>query len=395
MRFSVLVSQIFSGLKKSLLILLLLFVLKCAWTVIMYESGGSIIGGENKSELLARKAFLVDRVIAKTAGTADMPSHLGAQFQGEWALVTYSMLSAALTNIAHRYPETQQQALQYSRLLIERTLAEDTRRFDTARWGEDPLDSLDGPNGHIGYLGHLNWMLSAYRYLGGTDYKDLFRDVSYALARRMKENNYKCLETYPNELRYSADNLVVVAALANYSRLNSGELDDVVQNWLKEAKIASQHTETGLLPFHYDFTCGASGDARGSGAGWNSFYLPYVDQEFADQQYDILKKHFVQRRLFTGIREYRKGVWGPGDVDSGPVIFGFSPSGTGFTIGGATHAEDRDLLSGLLFTSEFVGSTVQWNGERYYLLAPLVGEAIMLAMKTAIVWDGQLGRQNS
>ena len=45
------------------------------------------------------------------------------------------------------------------------------------------------------------------------------------------------------------------------------------------------------------------------------------------------------------------------------------------------------LLGALLDTAEIAGFTFQWNGERRYLLAPLVGDAIVLAMKTACVWD--------
>jgi hypothetical protein len=40
----------------------------------------------------------------------------------------------------------------------------------------------------------------------------------------------------------------------------------------------------------------------------------------------------------------------------------------------------------LAWTAELAGCTVQWDGRRRYLLAPLVGEAIMLAMKSATPW---------
>ena len=33
------------------------------------------------------------------------------------------------------------------------------------------------------------------------------------------------------------------------------------------------------------------------------------------------------------------------------------------------------------------GFSFQWNGQRQYLVAPLVGDAIMLAMSTVTVWD--------
>src|SRR5262249_7513469 len=91
----------------------------------------------------------------------------------------------------------------------------------------------------------------------------------------------------------------------------------------------------------------------------------------------------------AALREYSRGYDGPADVDSGPVIFGLSTSGTGFIIAGARLSRDADYLQGLLNTTEVVGSTVGKAGVRHYLLAPVVGEAILLAMKTACNWDGR------
>ena len=83
----------------------------------------------------------------------------------------------------------------------------------------------------------------------------------------------------------------------------------------------------------------------------------------------------------------RAGVEGSGDVDSGPVIFGASPAGTGFAIAGARLTHDEEFLQQMLRTSEFVGFTWSWRGRRQYLSAPLVGDAIMLAMLTVVPWE--------
>jgi hypothetical protein len=88
------------------------------------------------------------------------------------------------------------------------------------------------------------------------------------------------------------------------------------------------------------------------------------------------------------LKENSDGSW-IGDIDSGPVVFGASTSGTGFGIGCAKAAHDSEFLSEMLMTAEVVGSTIDWNGKRHYLLAPLVGEAIMLAMKSTTAWDGR------
>jgi hypothetical protein len=374
-------------LKKYALLLALLLLVKIPWALMLSEDGAQVLSGATKTELLARRDYLLERVRLQSHAVAGAPAYLDSQFQGEWALVTYSMLASALTNLGFMFPETRSESLQALEELIERVRTPEMRRFDEARWGEDPLASLDSNNGHIGYLGHLNWMLSAHVLLGGdTRYSALFSSVTNALYRRLHASPGLCLETYPGEI-YLPDNLVVFASIANFSRTQHGEYTDLASAWVQHARAALLDRELGILPFHLDQDCKPTGGVRGSGAGWNSFYLPYINEPFATEQYQRINQNLIQWRLFTGVREYPRGVFGLGDVDSGPALLGFSPSGTGFFIAGAAHAQDAALLTKLLFTSELVGSTWEWNARRRYLLAPLVGDAILLAMKTARVWD--------
>ena len=74
------------------------------------------------------------------------------------------------------------------------------------------------------------------------------------------------------------------------------------------------------------------------------------------------------------------------DIDAGPIIFNLSPSGTAFGIGSVTYFNDSRLRRKLLKTAEIAGTTVIGNAKRHYLLADiaLVGEAIMLAMRTNV-----------
>ena len=53
--------------------------------------------------------------------------------------------------------------------------------------------------------------------------------------------------------------------------------------------------------------------------------LADVSPEFAGEQYAVLRNHFVDYHWgVPGVREYSHGTDGPGDVDSGPLIIGFS-----------------------------------------------------------------------
>lgn len=94
--------------------------------------------------------------------------------------------------------------------------------------------------------------------------------------------------------------------------------------------------------------------------------------------FDPGKRFVVETPLgLSAFREYPRGVDGRGDVDSGPLVLGLSPSATGFALAGA----DPALRRGLLHTAELVGCTVPWNG-RHFLFGPLVGDAAVLAART-------------
>ena len=69
-----------------------------------------------------------------------------------------------------------------------------------------------------------------------------------------------------------------------------------------------------------------------------------------------------------------------------------APLSAGFAIAAARRLGDETWLSGLLATAEWMGFSVQWNGQRRYLLSPLVGDAIVLAAKTSRGWDGRYGK---
>ena len=377
--------------RRRILILLLLGAIflsaKLLWTAHYRVTGTAVLNHTDREDLLKRRAYILDR-LSRAVNPQDMPASLGAQFQGEWALVTYSMSALALTNIAQFLPETAAESRKVVRRLLRAVLRKEIRAFDSALWGEDPLSNLEHLRGHVGYLGHLNMVLAACHYLeGGAECTRQFRNVSKALSRALERTLFLNAETYPGEI-YIPDNAVVVGSVGLYNQAFPDERVPLVEHWIEKVQRDYLDSTTGLLVFDI----GANGKplqgSRGSGAAWNIFFLSYADLEFAKSQYHLLRRH-LRKKLFpgvTGVLEWPDGRWGPGDVDSGPVIFGLSPSGSGFSIAGAVLAQDRQFLSELLFTAELVGSTVETKERRHYLLAPLVGDAIILAMRTVTSW---------
>jgi hypothetical protein len=369
-----------------LLLAMALVLAKAAWFLALRTRAASALAGEDRGDLLARRDYLLARIETGFAQQSWTPSD--QLFRGEWTFGTLAMTATALTNLSFLFPDTRAFAVARLPALIERTMSASVRAFDRDQWDEDPLDSLDGPNGHIGYLGHLNLMLGGYRLIGGDDrYEGLHARLSEALARRMDAAPAAHIQTYPGEI-YSSDNATVAASIAVRDLVAGSDHRRSLRRFLDfSARLVDPRT--GLTVFSLDRSGRPSQGSRGCGAGWSAFYLPFVEQEFAAAQWSRLREAMVEWPLpgFAGVREHPRGVEGRGDVDSGPLLLGISPSATGFAIASARRHGDRALLDGLLATAELAGFTVQSGGKRRYLSAPLVGDAIVLAMRTATRWD--------
>lgn len=346
-----------------------------------------------REDILGRRNYLIEKVITEPKKLlAAMPKVVGPQFQGEWALYSASMLSAALTNIAEIYPETREESIKYIDSLIQIVMSSEIRQYDAERWGEDPLRTLDGDKSHISYLSHLAWMISGYKHIdGGGKYDRIYHQLCETMNRRILQSPNLNLPTYPNEYIYVPDMLVAIVALANYSRQYNGKYSSTVHSWLEEMQINWIDENSGLLmSFIPNGDSGCKLPAKGSYSALSCYYLTFVDEEFAHQQYEHLKKNFYQKRPIAGFKEYydRRCLLGF-DIDAGPILFNLSPTGTAFGIGPATFLNDYDVRTSFLKTAELAGFTVSSNSNRHYLLAnmALVGEAITLAMRTTVRWQ--------
>lgn len=371
--------------------LLVLALVKVAWFFAFRADAAKLIAGEDRADLMARRAYLIDRLLEEKTDAKGMKTP-GGIFTGEWFVGSMSMTVFACTNLAYEYPETREETVRVIDRLLDRALEPAARDFDRGMWkGEDALDSLDGPNGHVGYLGHVAMAMAARRLLAGPGAPDPHEAVATrmaeALARRMRDSPTSHLETYPGET-YAMDNCVAAAAIAVHDLGTGADHRAVLERYVAYTRDNLLDPETGLVSFSLGRDGRPNQRSRGSGVGWNSFFMPFVDPAFAAGQFDRIREHLVDSPWgITGVREVRRGVDVRGDVDSGPVLLGLSPSGTGFAMAGARRAGDVRLLGAFLDTAELAGFTWQWGGERRYLLAPFVGDAIVLAMKTARPWD--------
>lgn len=375
--------------RSTLLVCALMLSVKVLWVIFCVQSLDQLDANGFPRDLVQRKNYLLSRVVYLKFGPEESPRLLPAAFREEWAIGTLSMTGAALTNLSMHQPEQRSEYVSYLKKLIERMLKPDIRQYEHRYWGEDALDSLDGSNGHIGYLGHLNLLLGAHRIISGSEsYLELHRDISKALARRVSAKQTRYLETFPGQI-YIPDNAAAIASLSLFEQVYGDvQVKQAIEQWLQYSKSNLLDKETGILVPWVDGNGKGVGRPRGSYATWNVFYLLQIDQVFAKQQAGLIRKHLLADLPFgaCGIREFLPGVAGVGDVDSGPVIFGMSTSGTGFGLASARALNDAHMLRCLLTTAEIVGSSVWLNQKRRYLFAPLIGDAIILAMRTAQTW---------
>ena len=382
-----------------LAVILAVILSKMAWTAVMTREIGSF--ESERTDLLQRRNFLLEKVVTDPQKLIDaMPAAIGEHFQGEWGIYSASMLSAALVNMSSIYPETRGEAITAIDSLIRITMSPELRRYDALSWGEDPLETLDGDNSHISYISLLAWMISGYKTAGGDGrYDALFDSLCGTIARRLKGSSNYNLPSFPGRVVYVPDVLAAIAALSIYARMNGGRYRNVVDGWLANMKKNHTDPKTGLL-----LSVLREGQKKrkarpvlGSYTALSVYYLTFVDEAFAREQYDLMLKAFYKRHPFSGLREKSRGAGGRHySIDSGPILFGLSPSGTAFGIGGATYFRDKEIRERFLKTAELAGFSVKKNESRHYLLADLalVGEAITLAMRTAVPWYDITDKQN-
>ena len=377
------------GMAFFIVVKIALIAVKAIWVSCSINGIGSF--ETEKKDIIRRANYLTSKVATSPQKLLDeMPSGIGEQFQGEWAIYSCSMTCAALANIAILYPQNKETAIKFIGQIIDIAMSEEIREYDKLRWREDPLDGIYGNLSHISYYSHLAWMISRYKQIGGDGkYDGQYHTLCRSMNRRIRKSPIMNLPTYPGESIYIPDMLVAIVALNNYASQYSGEYSSTVKLWIERAKKVWIDKETGLLA-SFLVQNGNSAEVeppvKGSYSALNCYYLSLIDTEFAKEQYECLKKNFKQTFPFVGLKEYHnRTCWFGMDIDAGPIIFNLSPSGTGFVIGVATSLEDMEFRNQLLKTAEIGGSTVTWFGKSHYLLAnvALVGEAIILAMRTS------------
>jgi hypothetical protein len=306
-------------------------------------------------------------------------------YNGEWLLVTYMMAGLGFGQTALEHPSFRDRHVALMSLCLDHMLAPEMRRFDREAWSEDPLASLAGDAGHAGYLGYFNLLLSFHRVLDPTSkHADLNDRITAALARRLEASSTLLLETYPGQV-YPADNSTVVASIALHDRATGGDHGALLARWIERLRRRYIDPRTGLLYQAVDAATGSPTDApRGSGTAVSQYFLSFVDPELARSLDEAIAAQLYREVLGFGlVREYPAPVDGRADIDSGPILFGFGTSVTGFTLAGSRQHRDEDRFSRIYGTAYLLGAPLDHGGERHFVSGGPLGDAILFAMLTA------------
>jgi len=112
--------------------IIIIILLKTIWVLYMCHGNSSF--ETEKADILKRRRYLINQTMISPKQLLDkMPAAIGEQFQGEWAIYTYSMFSTSLTNIANIFPETKKESVQIIDSLIIKVLSPEIRQYDTNR----------------------------------------------------------------------------------------------------------------------------------------------------------------------------------------------------------------------------------------------------------------------
>jgi hypothetical protein len=138
-------------------------------------------------------------------------------------------------------------------------------------------------------------------------------------------------QTYPVSYyggAWPADVVLCVAALSLHDKIFKPKYEKVIDDWL--FRVKQRLDAKGMIPHSVDPSQGYVREgARGSSQALMLLFLKEIDSSFANAQFNLFKENFVDTTFgLTGIREYPKGKFGIGDVDSGPILLGFGGAAT-------------------------------------------------------------------
>lgn len=380
--------QILHFRSRSLPILIFLLMSAC---ILIPELTAGPIKYPKKKEITKRVNYL-ERIIREPWSVDSEVFKIG-EHNHEWMLFSYSFSSFALTNIALRDSCMKGKASSLIKTAITRSM----HPWITSNYDVDSslLQYNYFPDYSVLYLGHLNLMLGCYRMLSeDSSFNGLNDRISASLAERYKQCPYHNLDSYPGGV-WIPDNAVAITSLKMHAHNTGSSHDSVSDMWIHYVKENYIDAETGLL---YSTVNSANGkpqeEPRGSMLGWSLMFIQQLDSAFAHQQYVKYKKQFSKNCLIFRLYRERKDDKSTdmGDIDSGPLFYGFSIPANQFVLSTALFIEDYPTARKIRRLINFGTKTKRKNNQLHYeirfvdyQISPMA-EALVLFSLTTTSW---------
>lgn len=344
-----------------------------------HRAGAYVEGGEAPRALAAGVARWLEMGLGQ-----DSFSTGSARFDGEWLFGTHVMAALGFGQLARTDPAHAPEHLARMDAALAALGSPELRAFDRIAWDRDAFDALEAPRGHAALLGYQGLALALRRRLGPGPHDELAAAVVSALTIRFAASDAGLVETYPGE-RYPVDNAAGIAAVALHAEAVGARRPPVVDAWLTHL-TRWREPASGLLVQAVAADGRTALDApRGSGTALAAYFLSFVDHEASRSLYDALVRSCYEPVLgFGAMQEYPPGVDGWGDIDSGPLVLGYSVSATGFALGSARVHGDHERFAALYATAHLFGAPVSDAGGISFVTGGPLGDAILFAMLTAI-----------
>ncbi len=290
----------------------------------------------------------------------------------------YSWVNVGLTDSARR-----SQAIKE----VQWTLAQ----ADTPKALAPFRNDTQVPHG-VFYLGWTNRLLGGLLKLQAPQERSTadvarFKAQSATLAKAYENSPNLTLEAYPG-MAWPCDQTVALASLALHDELFGSNYQPLIQRWVSQTR-QNLDPQTQLIPHKVDAATGTIEiAARSSSQVYLLPFLRELDPAFALQQYQQFRQQFIPPTLgLLPVREYPIGIPGKGDIDTGPLIFGFSPTSNITSLAAAKAYNDRALFDSGLLITETLGLPWQWQNQKSYAWGQLIViDDFLVWGKTMVPW---------
>jgi hypothetical protein len=272
----------------------------------------------------------------------------------------------------------------------------------------DALNSAEGKSAfyeplHIPYgsfyTGWNNYLLGKKLILEDENSRDSLEVLQFERqCQQIAETIQKV--PYPESYHHQAwpcDVTVCVASLVLHDEFADPRYDDVIAGWVEQVQALSD--SFGLIPHEVHYDSGHPAQfSRGCSQSLLLNFLHEIDPVFARQQFEIYKQQFLDYRFgLPGIREYRKGETGEGDIDSGPIVLRIGGAATLAGLRTMIDFKEVEVAVAMRNTIEALTVPTEDTEQKEYFLGnlPVVDAFIAWAhSKTAISRNNVVAHQD-